>query len=314
MRIIPWKEYRGGALIPLPIKVAFLAIVVGAAFTFFLLFAPTFTEDLKLRILIDLLLSVLAGLVGSAMILIIYRARKESLLSRNLMEKIASQRQNLQTLFAISKTITTTMQLKPLLTQILQILMPIVDARSGVLWLVDQNKLRKCWQELKCMKTSCPAYMSSDVRCWSFGHTLGSPLQAGATMLSEKLPECMQCSVLSHVTLKVAASTGFVPGMKDPDVMSLGDTMCRNVLLEDPKIIVFHSYPPTDTVSEQTCYRQVEWPPKTCSGTIKNRKWSRRGAVSMKWSRAPRRGSGWRSLRRTRSTAFSVSGWTGCTT
>ncbi len=259
MRIISWKEFRIGALIPLPIKVAFLAIVVGAAVTFFLLFPPTFTEDLRLRILIDLLLSVLAGLVGSAMILIIYRARKESLLSRNLMEKITSQRQNLQTLFAISKTITTTMQLKPLLTQILQILMPIVDARSGVLWLVDQNKLRKCWQELNCMKTSCPAYMSADVRCWSFGHTLGSPLQSEASTLSEKLPECLQCSVMSHVTLKVAASTGFVPGMKEPDVMSLGDSLCKNVLLEDPKLLVFHSYPPLDAASSQTCYRQVEW-------------------------------------------------------
>ena len=259
MRIISWKEFRGGSLIPLPIKLAFLAIVVVVAVSFFLLFPPTVAEDLKVRIAIDLLLSVLAGLVGSAMLLIIHRARKESLLSRNLMEKITSQRQNLQTLFAISKTITTTMQLKPLLTQILTILMPIVDARSGVLWLVDQDKLRKCWQELNCMKTSCPAYMSTDVRCWSFGHTLGSPLQTEASTLSEKLPECLQCSVMSHVTLKVAASTGFVPGMKEPDVMSLGDSLCKNVLLEDPKLVVFHSYPPTEGASEQTCYRQVEW-------------------------------------------------------
>lgn len=259
MRINPWKKYRGGALIPLPIKIAFLAIVVVAAVTFFLLFPPTIAEDLRSRILIDLLLSILAGLVGSAMLLIIYRARKESLLSTNLMEKITSQRQNLQTLFAISKTITTTMQLKPLLTQILEILMPIVDARSGVLWLVDQGKLQKCWEVLNCRRTSCPAYLSSEVRCWSFGHTLGSPLQKAADTLSEKLPECLQCSVLSHVSLKVAASTGFVPGMKEPDVMSLGDTMCRNVLLENPKILVFHTYPPADAASEQTCYRQVEW-------------------------------------------------------
>jgi len=259
MRIVPWKKYRGGALIPLPIKIAFLAIVVVAAVTFFLLFPPAIAEDLRSRILIDLLLSILAGLVGSAMLLIIYRARKESLVSTNLMEKITSQRQNLQTLFAISKTITTTMQLRPLLNQILQILMPIVDSRSGVLWLVDQGKLQKCWEVLNCMRTSCPAYLSSDVRCWSFGHTLGSPLQKASDTLSEKLPECLQCSVLSHVSLKVAASTGFVPGMKEPDVMSLGDTMCRNVLLENPKILVFHTYPPADAASEQTCYRQVEW-------------------------------------------------------
>ncbi len=259
MRIFPWKEQSGGALIPLPIKLAFLAIAVVVAVSFSLLFPSTVAEDLRVRISIDLLLSILAGLVGSAMLLIIYRARKETLLSRNLMGKIASQRQNLQALFAISKTITTTMQLKPLLTQILQILMPIVDARSGVLWLIDQNKLRKCWQELNCTKTSCPAHMNSDMRCWSFGNTLGSPFRKEATTLSEKLPECLLCPVLSHVTLKVAASMGFVPGMKDPDVMSLGDPICRNVLLEDPNIMVFHSYPPLDAASKQTCYRQVEW-------------------------------------------------------
>ncbi len=248
-----------GSFIPLPIKVAFLAIVTVAAITFFLLFPPLLADDLKIRILIGLLLSVLAGLVASAMLLIIYQARKEALLSKDLMNKISSQRQDLQTLFAISKTITTTMQLKPLLEQILAILMPIVDARSGVLWLIDQGKLRKCWEEMNCVYGDCPAFHSADHRCWSFTNTLCSWDHAAASSLAERIDECIRCPVLSRVTLNLAAAVGSVPGVDEPPVVSLGDSMCQNVLLQDPKILVFHSYPPKDDASPQSCFRQVEW-------------------------------------------------------
>ena len=255
----PEEKASKGAFIPLPIKVAFLAIVTVAAITFFLLFPPLLADDLKIRILIGLLLSVLAGLVASAMLLIIYQARKEALLSKDLMRKISSQRQDLQTLFAISKTITTTMQLKPLLEKILAILMPIVDARSAVLWLVDQGKLKKCWEEMNCVYGDCPAFHSTDHRCWSFSSTLCSWDHAASASLGERIDECVRCPVLSRVTLNLAAAVGSVPGVDEPPVVSLGDSMCRNVLLQDPKILVFHSYPPKDDVSPQSCFRQVEW-------------------------------------------------------
>src|SRR3990170_2933754 len=250
MRIISWKEFRGGALIPLPIKLAFLAIVVVVAVSFFLLFPPTVAEDLKVRISIDLLLSILAGLVGSAMLLIIHRARKEALLSRNLMDKIASQRQDLQTLFAISKTITTTMQLKPLLKQIIEIVMSIVDAQSGMLWLIDQTKLRKCWEEWNCTKTTCPAYGNADRRCWSFSDTQCTGRQSNTADVFEKLADCMECPVLSQVTLAVSASVGSVPGMKEPAALTLGDSLCKHVLLQDPKMLVFHTYPADRAASQ----------------------------------------------------------------
>ena len=255
-----FKDTYRGSLIPLPIKIAFLAIVAVSAITFFLLFPPLLAEDLKVRIWIGLLLSVLAGLVASAMLLIIYQARKEALLSKSLMEKVASQRQNLQSLFAISKAITSTMQFKPLLTQIIEILMPIVDAQSGVLWLMDQGKLQKCWDVTNCGNVNCPAYQSTDLRCWSFSKTRCVAHQDVSTTLSENLREtCLDCPVLSSVTFRVAANVGFVPGMNEPPVLSLSDSICREVLLQDPKILVFHSYPQTDGTSEQKCYKQVEW-------------------------------------------------------
>ena len=253
-------KYKKGTFIPMPIKIAFLAIVAVSAITFFLLFPPLLAEDLKVRIWIGMLLSILAGLVASAMLLIIYQARKEAMFSRSLMDKVASQRQDLQTLFAISKTITTTMQFKPLLNQIIEILMPIVDARSGVLWLIDQRKLLKCWEETECTKTNCPAYQSSDLRCWSFGKTRCLTHLDAETTLSENLAEsCLKCPVLSSVTLKVAASVGLIPGMNEPSVMTLGDSLCKNVLLQSPHISVFHSYPTPDADTEHACFKQVEW-------------------------------------------------------
>ncbi len=271
MRRLSRNRHAQGTFIPLPIKIAFLAIVLVGAITFFLLFPPLLAEDLKVRIWIGLLLSVLAGLVGSAMLLIIYQARKEALLSRNLMAKIASQRQDLQTLFAISKTITTTMQLKPLLKQIIEIVMSIVDAQSGMLWLVDQSKLRKCWEEWNCTKSACPAYGNADRRCWSFSNTQCTGRQSNTADVSEKLADCMECPVLSKVTLAVAASVGSVPGMKEPAAMTLGDSLCKHVLLQDPKMLVFHSYP-ADRASSQTCFRQSEWASHDLLGNYKKPK------------------------------------------
>lgn len=269
MNMILDNEYFKGTLIPLPIKIAFLAIVSVAAITFFLLFPPLFAEDIRVRIWIGLLLSVLAGLVGGAMLLIIYQARKESLLSRSLMKKISSQRQDLQTLFAVAKTITSTMQLKPLLDQIIQILMPIVDAKSAVLWLLDQSSLKKCWQMLGCTKKDCPAYMSADARCWSVAHTLGTERQRNASSISEKLIDCMQCTVLSSASLRIAASVGFVPGVKEPQAISLGESMCRDVLLSEQKIMIFHSFPAGGNGEAQRCYRQVEWAANDIFGNFK---------------------------------------------
>lgn len=272
MQTPPEKWRFNNTLIPLPIKIAFLAIVSVAVVTFFLLFPPLFAEDIRIRIWIGMLLSILAGLVGAAMILIIYQARKESIFSQGLMKKIASQRQDLQTLFAISKTISTTMQLKPLLIQILEILMSIVDAKRGVLWLVDQTGLRRCWEVHGCDKKQCPAYMSTDSRCWSMPHTLGSLGHAEASTLSEKLEDCMSCDVMSGVSLYMAASVGYADGVKEPSVLSLGESICRNVLLKEQKIMAYHYYPWEGEGGAGKCYRQAEWASNDFLGNIKKPK------------------------------------------
>lgn len=270
MPIRALKDFLRGALVPVPIMLTALVVVVVTAGFLFLLF-PISHQD-PIQTIFPLVLGLAAGLTVSTILLKIHQMRKGPVLTKGLVEKIALLRQDLQTLFAIAKTITSTMQLNVLLTQILQILMPIVDARSGVLWLVDQKRFGKCWEIINCSNTACPAYLNSDMRCWSFGHTLGSPICTKAAGLAEKLEACLQCPVLSKVTLNVAASTGFVPGMKEPEVMSLGDSMCKNVLLQDPKIMVFHSYPPRDGEAEQTCYRQVEWASQDLFGNYKKPK------------------------------------------
>lgn len=266
------KEFWKSVPIPIPVMLSLLGAIAVTAVLLYLFIPPFVTHEIAVRVTIYFVLGTVAGLITMATILFIYQARKGPVVSKSLMDKIASLRQDLQTLFAIARTITSTMQPKVLLTQILKILMPIVNARSGVLWLIDQSTFQKCWQVLNCSKTTCPAYLNTDVRCWSFGNTLGSRHRSSAASLTEKLPECLQCSVLSGVTFNVAASTGFVPGMKEPETMSLGNAMCKNVLLQDSKILVFHSYPPREPGEPQVCYRQAEWASQDLFGTYKQPK------------------------------------------
>jgi len=55
------------------------------------------------------------------------------------------------------------------------------------------NKLRKCWQELKCAKTDCVAYENENLRCWEVTGTKCKDQTQGSIV--EKLINCKECPV-----------------------------------------------------------------------------------------------------------------------
>lgn len=66
-------------------------------------------------------------------------------------------------------------------------------------WVFFKNPhLCKCWEEMKCTKTDCPSYKSSNLRCWQVSGTFcpGKPLGDFA----KKYGDCQKCRVYKKAT------------------------------------------------------------------------------------------------------------------
>jgi len=66
-------------------------------------------------------------------------------------------------------------------------------------WFFFKNpRLCKCWEEMKCTKTECPSYKSSNLRCWQVSGTFCLDKPQGD--FAKKYGDCQKCSVYKKAT------------------------------------------------------------------------------------------------------------------
>lgn len=173
-----------------------------------------------------------------------------------LKKVISTQQQSLETLFSISNAIASTYELKPLVSKVLELVMPLVDAKEAILWSLEPDKSAKCWEYLDCDKTTCPAYDNVDHRCWSMLDTQCSHTEIGAIKtFEEKLIICSECPVLLDAGLSLKMSIGVESDAIVKELL-VGNPICQDLLLQKPNISVFHTFPEADAVK---CYQQTTW-------------------------------------------------------
>lgn len=74
--------------------------------------------------------------------------------NHRLKDTIAYQRETLDSLFDIAKALSSTKDFDALLNKVVERILPIINAQSGVIWLLEQSSLKRCWETLPSDKDS----------------------------------------------------------------------------------------------------------------------------------------------------------------
>ncbi|MBI4682756.1 MAG: diguanylate cyclase [Nitrospirae bacterium] len=75
----------------------------------------------------------------------------------------------------------------------------LLDAIKQKGWFFFKNPhLHKCWEEMKCTKTDCPSYKSSNLRCWQVSGTFCLDKPQGD--FAKKYGDCQKCRVYKKAT------------------------------------------------------------------------------------------------------------------
>lgn len=180
---------------------------------------------------------------------------------RRLRDTVAAKKQDLGTLFAVSRILSSVHKIEPLLQNIIEITSPVIRAEGGVIWLVDQSSFLKCRDVHGCRDEACPSYASEDRRCWGIAGTrcfdAGHCSVSDESSLESKVGGCLSCPVLSNVRLNLRVAAGLVDSAHKPETLALGDSLCREVTAHRPPVLVLHIFP--DDEGGQSCYRQATW-------------------------------------------------------
>ncbi|OGW60072.1 MAG: hypothetical protein A2V83_11255 [Nitrospirae bacterium RBG_16_64_22] len=178
-----------------------------------------------------------------------------------LRDTVAAKKQDIGTLFAVSRILSSVHKIEPLLQSIIEIASPVIQAEGGVIWLVDQSSFLKCRDAHGCGDEACPSYASEDRRCWGTAGThcfqSGHGASSDESSLESKVAGCLSCPVLSNVRLNLRVAAGLVDNAHKPETLALGDSLCREVTAHRPPVLVLHVFP--DDNGGQSCYRQATW-------------------------------------------------------
>lgn len=173
-----------------------------------------------------------------------------------LRQTIDYQRKTLDYLFDIAKTLNSTTDFSSLLKNIVEIILSAIDAQSGVIWLLNQESLKICYELSGCSEAGCQAFHNPDMKCWNATKPLCCDM--GGEGLETKIRECINCKVFEGGIMKTAISIGMTPEIIEPTVLSIGEGLCKELIMRHPQITVFHIFPSGEGVK---CYRQTEWVP-----------------------------------------------------
>lgn len=184
--------------------------------------------------------------------------RKIDILKENnqrLRDIITYQRKALESLFDISKTLSSTSDFDSILKKAVERILPVLDAQSGIVWLLEQNTLKKCWEVFECKERGCQAYQNPEVKCWSISNPRCG--EVGSDGLESRIGRCIDCGVFKGAMLKTAITIGMTPEIIEPPFLIIGEGLCKDVIMRHPEISVFHIFPGPGGGVE--CYRQTEW-------------------------------------------------------
>lgn len=174
--------------------------------------------------------------------------------NQRLREIIDYQRKALESLFDISKSLSSTSEFDSILKKTIERILPVLDAQSGVVWLLEQDTLKKCWEVFECKEIGCKAYQNPEVKCWSISNPHCG--EAGNDGLESRIGKCISCEVFRGAMLNTAITIGMTPEIIEPPFLVIGEGICKDIIMRHPEISVFHIFPAEEGVE---CYRQVEW-------------------------------------------------------
>lgn len=166
---------------------------------------------------------------------------------------IAYQRKALESIFDISKALSSTTDFDSILRKVVERILPVLDAQSCVVWLLEQNTLKRCWESFECTEIGCQAYQNPDVKCWAISNPHCGEARDG---LESRVKGCIDCQVFKGGMMKTAITIGMTPEIIEPIILSIGEGLCNDVIMRHPEISVFHMFPGKDGIE---CYRQIEW-------------------------------------------------------
>ncbi len=175
----------------------------------------------------------------------------------NMRSIIEYQEKAIDALFAISDAIISYPKSKTLIINILEIIKPLLNAKTVVFWSLNPDKLKKCWEYVECGKVTCPAYGNDDLRCWSIPGTQCKADNTSVGSFEEKMPVCFECPVLLDTVLSFEAFCGEEHEFVEKE-LTVGTVLCRDLFLQKPPIAVYHTF---YNDSGFRCYRQAEWLP-----------------------------------------------------
>jgi chemotaxis signal transduction protein len=80
---------------------------------------------------------------------------------------------------------------------------------SSVIIVVETyNDCDGCWVSKKCEKPECPAYLNTDIACWTFEGTHCQGTVQGTYY--DKIENCMKCEFFKNVHKSCVSSCGFI--------------------------------------------------------------------------------------------------------
>jgi len=153
---------------------------------------------------------------------------------KKLREIIAYQRKTLESIFDISKALSSTTDFDSILKRAVERILPVLDAQSGVVWLLEQNTLKKCWEVFECKEIGCQAYQNPEVKCWSISNSHCGEVESDG--LESRIERCINCGVFRGAMLNTAITIGMTPEIIEPPFLIIGEGLCRDVIMRHPEI------------------------------------------------------------------------------
>jgi putative nucleotidyltransferase with HDIG domain len=106
----------------------------------------------------------------------------------------------------IAEILSSSTGMDEMLDRATQTLSSACDARYVTIALIDDASLSHCWELESCDKTSCPAYKSVNLECWTLNRT--HCRNSTSDSFEDKIAECIECDVFHNIKLRINATSG----------------------------------------------------------------------------------------------------------
>ncbi len=150
-----------------------------------------------------------------------------------LEQRIQAKTEELFTLYKISKETSSTMDIKLLLKRVLEMIVPIIDADAGAVLLLDFEEFPKCWEKKGCGNKNCPAFKSSNLKCWSMSDSSFSR----RSDFKKKMERCVKCKVFRELELNPVVTYGLNERVVSSFRTRIGEGFWGEAILQGKPIV-----------------------------------------------------------------------------